>query len=266
MDNLALDHLVADWRSAGIEEGDTVLLHSDLSALLRSYRRKGFNLTVETVLDSFLKALGTKGTALFPLFNFDFTNGAPFDIRSTPSQMGALTEAARLRPDVVRTGHPIYSFAAIGAQAYRFAGVVNFSGYGVDSPFGILREIDGKIGVLNLPDQHSMTFYHHVEEMLNVPYRYHKIFSGTYIDQNGDLSTKQFGLFVRDLERGVVTDVNAMGEKLWSLGLYKGYVPKDGFGCRTMRVEDLYTETANVINTGQAEGMLYRIQKKVGSL
>ena len=241
-----------------------MLFHSNLSALLRSYRRGGFDLTVKMVLDSLLNALGSSGTALFPLFNFDFTKGTSFDIRSTPSHMGTLTETARMRPDAIRTGHPIYSFAAIGAQSNRFAGRVNFSGYGADSPFGILREIDGKIAVLNLPDQHSMTFYHHVEEMLNVPYRYHKTFGGTYINQDGDSSTKQFGLFVRDLERGVVTDVNGMGEKLWSLGLYKGYAPKDGFGCRTIRVEDLYKATADVINAGKAEGLLYRIQKKDG--
>lgn len=57
------------------------------------------------------------GTLLFPSFNFEFTESVPFDIKTTPSHMGALTEAARMHSQAIRTGHPIYSFAAIGAAA-----------------------------------------------------------------------------------------------------------------------------------------------------
>ena len=114
---------------------------------------------MDMFVQSFLDAVGSEGTVLFPLFNFGFSNGEPFDIRNTPSKMGKLTEAARLRPDAVRTGHPISSFAVIGAQADRFKGVNNRSGYGEDSPFAILRQMNGKIASLDLDDQNSMTFY-----------------------------------------------------------------------------------------------------------
>lgn len=57
---------------------------------------------VETILDSFLHTLGENGTLLLPLFNFDFCGGAPFVIRTTPSHMGALTEAGRVRLGAVR--------------------------------------------------------------------------------------------------------------------------------------------------------------------
>ncbi|MGA9075436.1 MAG: hypothetical protein WB368_15075, partial [Candidatus Sulfotelmatobacter sp.] len=53
----------------------------------------------------------------------------------------------------------------------------NFSGDGADSPFGILHKEGGKIAVLDLPDQQSMTFHHYVEESLSVDYRFHKRFS-----------------------------------------------------------------------------------------
>ena len=122
---------------------------------------------------------------MLPLFNFDFPTTKVFDIRHTPSQMGALTEVARKRPDVVRTGHPIYSFAIFGKEKNKFNGLVNESGYGENSPFGILHKIDGKIASLDLEDQNSMTFYHYIEESMNVSYRYFKNFSGTYIDSCG---------------------------------------------------------------------------------
>ena len=137
------DHvdLVRGWQNAGIGPGDTVLVHSRLVPTLKRLRAAGLEATPDIVLDSLLDALGSHGTLLLPLFNFDFTRGVPFDIRSTPSQMGILTEAGRLRANAVRTGHPIYSFAAIGAKADAFRDVVNFSGYAQDSPFGILYGI-----------------------------------------------------------------------------------------------------------------------------
>ncbi len=261
MPNSILAELVNEWRESGFANGDTILLHSNLKGLLRRYIKLGVELSPEIILQSLSKAVGPKGTLIFPLFNFDFAQGVTFDIRSTPSRMGALSEAARTHPDAIRTGHPIYSFAILGFHSKLFKGLVNFSGYGADSPFGMLRDLEGKVAVLNLPEQHSMTFYHHVEEMLSVPYRYHKIFSGKYIDELGQDAERKFGLFVRDLERGVVTDVNQMGELLWERGLYKGSRFGEGFGCRSISSRDLFDVTSEVILEGRAEGILYRIEK-----
>src|ERR1700679_3715499 len=102
--------LARQCRNAGLQSGETLLLHSSLRRTTRAVVRAGGQVAAaaEIVLDSFLEALGPDGTLLLPLFNFDFTTGVAFDIRNTPSQMGALTEAGRRRPGAVRTGHPIY--------------------------------------------------------------------------------------------------------------------------------------------------------------
>lgn len=207
-----------------------------------------------------MTALGDSGTLLLPLFNFDFAAGAPFDIRTTPSKMGALTEAGRLNVDAVRTGHPIYSFAAIGAHADQFRGVTNYSGYGTDSPFGILHRLGGSIAILDLSDQESMTFYHYVEESLDVPYRYHKAFEGDYTDGLGRTSRRTFGLFVRD--RGIETAVDPMGERLWEMGLYTGCRHGQGAGLRVIEANAVYDATASVICAGQARGLLYTTEPK----
>lgn len=246
--------LAQNWRKCGINPGDVILIHSSLKRTLQTY-----NTTPQAVLESFLEAVGLNGTVLFPLFNFDFTKGVPFDIRSTPSQMGALTEAARLHPHAVRSGHPIYSFAIIGAQAEKF-NVDNFSGYGPDSPFAILRQLDGKIAVVDLDDQNSMTFYHYIEEMHEVPYRFHKTFTGLYTDANGVTSERTYGLFVRDLDKGVMTDVNPMGEIPWEKGLYHGDQPKQGIGLRTISANAMYDAVSEVIKAGRARGLLYSIK------
>ena len=41
----------------------------------------------------------------------------------------------------------------------------NISAYYEESPFAFLARVEGKIASLDLEDQGSMTFYHHVEEM-----------------------------------------------------------------------------------------------------
>lgn len=239
-----------------LRRGSTVLLHSSFSRIYREYRCQPDDFIGEA-----LNYLGGDGTLLLPLFNFDFSSGKPFDIRTTPSHMGALSEAGRLWPGAVRTGHPIYSFAAIGAHASLFSGVNNRSGYGHDSPFAMLRELDGEIAVLDLPDQNSMTFYHHVEEMCGVNYRLHKDFVGDYTGWDGLQGRRTYSIFVRDLNQGVLTSVDRMGELLWSKGLYRGDRPKQRSGLRVVSANALYHEVASVIRSGKAKEYLYDVEQ-----
>jgi aminoglycoside 3-N-acetyltransferase len=246
-----ISDLVRDWRDAGLARGDTVLVHGSV----RRTCARGFS--PARVLRSFLETVGETGTVLFPLFNFDVCKGAPFDIRNSPSRMGAMTEAARLHPGAVRTGHPAYSFAVIGAGAGAFRGLFNDSGYGEDSPFAMLRKMAGKIAVLDLLGQSSMTFYHHVEQMRDVPYRYHKTFRTAYTDAAGITSDRAFSIFVRDINRGVLTDVDPMDERLWQQGLYTGCRPGEGHGLRVIAARGMFDAVSAVIDAGEAEGMLF---------
>ncbi len=254
------ESLADEWREAGVQDGDVLLVHSSLKRTLSRYMQHQIKITPQDILSSFLTAVGTSGTLLLPLFNFDFPKGVPFDIRHTPSQMGALTEAARLHPLAVRTGHPIYSFAAIGHNADQFSGIDNFSGYGGDSPFALLREMNGKIAVLDLPDQHSMTFYHYIEEVHGVDYRYHKTFTGEYTDASGRKEIRTYGLFVRDIEKAVLTHVNPMGELMWQKGLYRGFKPTEGCGLRTISARRMYEFVSDIITIVNAKNLLYCIE------
>ncbi|THH39519.1 AAC(3) family N-acetyltransferase [Neolewinella litorea] len=254
--------LAEQWLKSGISEGDIVLVHSSLRRLIRHFAAKSkIKVTPNIVYESLVKAVGESGTIILPLFNFDFPQTGIFDVNHTPSQMGALTEVGRLDPESVRTGHPIYSFAVRGKHADKFSGVDNPSGYGPDSPFALIKELQGKIAVIGLDDQNSMTSYHFVEEQNQVDYRYYKNFSGMYTDFNGQTSEKTYQLYVRDIERGVKTDVNRMMDHLWNIGLYKGERPDEGYGMRTIDFNDLYSETDRIIKSGRAKDYLYSIEK-----
>ncbi len=257
-----LETLQHRWKSSGLEEGDTVLIHSNVKRTLEEFRRNNVEVSPRDVLTSFLDVIGDKGTLILPLFNFDFTNGVPFDIRTSESQMGVLTEIGRKFIGAVRTGHPIYSFAAIGFKASEFEGIDNVGGYDEDSPFGVLKKLNGKIGSLDLDDQNSMTFYHHVEEVKRVNYRYFKSFTGQYTDFLGDTKSKTYELFVRDIERGVLTDVNPAGELMWSAGLYKGFRPGEGSGLRLINSCSMFDFVEDLIESGKALGTLYSVEEK----
>ena len=255
-----MESLQGKWSRSGINKSDTVLIHSNIVRTIIDYR-KVCKKRIEPidVLESFLEAVGPKGTLLLPLFNFEFTEGVPFDIRSTPSHMGALTEAARAHPDAVRTGHPIYSFCALGYKSKLFDGLDNNSAYADDSPFGILRKLNGKIAVLDIEEGESMTFYHHIEEINKVDFRYFKEFYGKYTNVNGVTSTKSYTIFVRDLERKVISNLNPAGELLWSEGLYSGYRPNVDTGLRVIQAAQMFDFISTLIADGKAEGNIYKI-------
>lgn len=255
----AVNWLKKRWLSVGIEEGDTLLLHSNIMRTLGVLRRNGYEPSVSAILESFIQSVGEQGTLLFPLFNFDFISGIQFDIRTTKSHMGALTEEARNHPNAVRTGHPVYSFCVIGKHASKFEGLDNVSGYGADSPFAMLRELDGKIAVLDIVENGSMTFHHHVEEMMSVNYRYMKYFEGDYTDSNGMKTKKSYSIYVRDLERKVETNLEPIGAKLWEESIYKGDIPNAETGLRIANANEVFDFVSNVVAEGNALGNLYKI-------
>ena len=251
--------LAKRWKSNGLTQGNTVLIHSNILRTLSVLKKNNYKPSVETILESFLYSVGKEGTILFPLFNFNFTNNSIFNIDSTKSQMGALTEVARKKYNLIRTGHPVYSFGVIGKHSSNFKNIDNISGYGSDSPFALLLKLNGKIAVLDLEENESMTFYHHVEEMHDVNYRYHKNFTGRYVNIEGISSKRTYSIFVRDLDKSVKTNVNPAGELLWENGLYKGERPFVNSGLRTIDANKFYNFISNIIVSGEALGKLYEV-------
>jgi len=256
-----INRLAHHWKKCGMDKGDLVLVHSSIKRLLLKLKEEyGEPISPQIIYDSLLASLGEDGTLILPLFNFDFSKTKLFDIRKTPSQMGALTEIGRNDVNSIRTGHPIYSFSITGKLSKEFECIDNVSGYGEDSPFAKIKELDGKIAIIGLTDQNSMTAYHFVEEHNLVDYRYFKEFSGEYINNKGLKSHKTYSLYVRDIGRGVKTDVNRMMEYLWKKGAYVGDRPDEELGMRTITFNNLFNETDQIIKSGNAINYLYSIE------
>lgn len=210
---LTYDDLIANFEAIGLRSGDTLLVHSSYKSF------GGVEGGPQTVIDALLAVLGDQGTLIMPTFNFGFCKGEPWDVRTTPSHMGAITNMVRENPAARRVFHPIYSFAVLGKQADFLTSERYQSSYGANSLFAKLRQLDGKIMVVGLIYNDSMTFFHHVEEMEGVDYRYMKEFTGLVTDEDGNTYEDTFTMLVRDIDKGVRTRVDPMGNLMEEAGI-----------------------------------------------
>lgn len=193
---------VTEWlgQQSWIEKGDCVYVVSDMLELAKIYKEQGKRLILDELIDKLQRLVGEEGTLLFPTFNWDFCKGVTFDYYKTPVRTGALPKAALKRRDFERTAHPLYSFAVWGAHKQELLENDCKDSFGPGTIFEKLYQWDAKVLVIGLPALKGVTYIHHVEQMVGVPYRYNKEFTGTYIDKEGRALEKSYCMYVRDLE------------------------------------------------------------------
>ncbi len=245
--------MINGFQSLGLTEGDVLQVHSSYKSL------GGVEGGPQTVIDGLLETIGDEGTLIMPAFNFDFCKGIPWDFQNTPSHMGIITELVRQNPESWRVFHPIYSFSVLGKYKEELGKIRNRSAYAADSVFGQLRRLSAKIMVIGLDYTNSMTYFHHVEEIEGVDYRYMKEFTGEIIDQNGHSSEETFSMLVRDIDMGVITEVNPMGALMEKAGI----IQKTKIGeadVAMMKASDVYEFT--VIEMKRDPKLLYYIDKE----
>jgi aminoglycoside 3-N-acetyltransferase len=161
--------IVRGLRQLGLLAGADVLVHTSLSSF--GYVRGG----EDAVIDAIIETVGPQGTVLVPTLTgseeLDAQNPPSFDPDSTPCWTGRIPETLRQRPGAVRSHHPTHSVAAIGARARALTRDHEFSitPCGPDSPYGRLARDGGQILLLGVTHSVNTTF-HHVEEIVGVPY------------------------------------------------------------------------------------------------
>lgn len=144
-------------RGLGVVRGCKVMVHTSYSAL---GEMKG---GPEAVAKALMKLVGPRGLLLMPAFSFfDYGPDGIFDPAKTKSHCGAVPEAFRKLPGVVRSLNPSNSFAAWGTGAEDY--VANHHGtvvMGAESPLGKLERDGGLIVQIQCPK--TATFMHVVE-------------------------------------------------------------------------------------------------------
>ncbi|GAA0246718.1 aminoglycoside N(3)-acetyltransferase [Haladaptatus pallidirubidus] len=154
------ERIADDLRNLGITAGDTLLVHSSLSAL--GWVSGG----APAVVDALRSVVGDDGTLAMPthtgLSDPEGWQNPPVpddwkdEIRATMSPyrpeitptrgMGAIPETFRSYPDVARSRHPHHSFAAWGTDAASVVADHEYDfGLGENSPLADVSDRDGTV-------------------------------------------------------------------------------------------------------------------------
>jgi len=153
--------IVAGLRQIGLQQDDLVQVHTSLSAF--GYIEGG----ADTVLDALLEVVGPEGTVMTPTFNHG--SAKVFDIKTTPSTNGAVTEALRKRPEARRSMHPTHPYGAIGYLADRLVeGHLEAGTFSHNCPLGKLAIWGGYVLLLGV-GMNTNTAFHMGETMAHCP-------------------------------------------------------------------------------------------------
>jgi aminopeptidase-like protein/aminoglycoside N3'-acetyltransferase len=185
-------NIVDGLKRVGIRRGDIVFFQvSHLTLGLVECGSSGQEVC-EFLYSAMREVIGPEGTMLLPAFSFSFYRNEDFDVQSTAGIQGAWSsslefiEYFRLLPGVVRSADPILSVAGLGARAEELLTRLPNSSFGTDCLYERLMKSEGKICGIGIGLADS-PFVHYVEEIVGVPFRYKKLFTGRIV-QNGKQS------------------------------------------------------------------------------
>ena len=135
----------------------------------------------DLLLDIIEDVVGKNRTILFPTFcAAEFVKTRKYDlVRTQPKESGILSERALLRKGFTRTQTPLHSFAAKGPKASEVMGLPSATSWGPGSILAWMGSANARLCPLGLPWKKACSYFHRIEETLQVPYRYYKRFAGT---------------------------------------------------------------------------------------
>ncbi|WKX73956.1 aminoglycoside 3-N-acetyltransferase [Streptomyces sp. XD-27] len=174
--------LARDLTALGLTEGDTVMFHTQMSAI--GYVAGG----PATIIGALGDVVGERGTLMVTCC---WNDAPPYDFTDWPAAWqealraehpaydpetseadhnnGRLPEALRRWPGAVRSRHPDASFAALGAAAVSLMADHPWDDpHGPDSPLARLVAMGGRVLLLGAPLD-SLTLLHHAEALAEAP-------------------------------------------------------------------------------------------------
>jgi aminoglycoside 3-N-acetyltransferase len=238
--------LVSDsLNSLGLSAGDTLLVHADITSIVRLCADSDWSNALHILDDAINKQIGPSGNLLVPAFNWDFCIGKPYHDVLTPSRQGIFANYIRKQSESIRSAHPIFSFSGIGPGIRNLFEGISGSSFGQNSVFDRIHKLNVKLIFFNT-SFFNCTFVHHIEHMLQVPYRYSKNFSGQ-VTINGKTYVDTYEFYVRDEKMDVQSFPTRLGDKLLDMQLMSSAKCGDG-KIYCVCAQDVYRVAVESIN------------------
>ena len=251
------NELVDNLESAGIKNGDTIMVHSSLSKVGNI---KG---GAATVINALLKQIGASGNLVFPSYTYinsmEHTSEEKkyvFNPLTMPSNVGVISEEFRKWNNVRRSIHSTHSVVAYGPMAKEITeGHLNAdTNFGLNTPFHKIRELKGKIVGLGI-NIGPVTIYHSVEDFF--PELFHDIYLPDPVPIKVLVNEKKLlkSIYIHDPKfHSVRIDKNEAIE-LWLRNHFKekGILHESPFGASAMwwmDIQELFDELISLAKRG----------------
>tara|TARA_B110000305_G_scaffold240612_2_gene311783 strand:- start:2741 stop:3517 length:777 start_codon:yes stop_codon:yes gene_type:complete len=170
------------FKNLNIKKGDNLIVHSNIAGLLQ-FNKEINDDTLNFFLNYLILKLGKTSTLIIPVYNYDFTKIKKIDFEKADSHLGIFGNYALKNYRSNRTPNAIFSHLIFGKLKKNFFNVDHNSAFGKGTAFDLMHKHNFKI--LNFccsPD--TITFIHHIEQTLNVHYRFLKRFTGKFKFKN----------------------------------------------------------------------------------
>jgi aminoglycoside 3-N-acetyltransferase len=165
---LSLPEFVAQLKELGFTHGATIYLHSSMDQISR--RVPG--LDPLKLIDLLKELIGEDGTLLAPTFPFRglqyqyVQRQRVFNVHSTPSREGLLTELFRRTKGVIRSLHPTHPIAAWGKHSKELLSEHHLgTAFGQKCPVYKMQNYHGLVTGLGVVPKECFTVYHVAEEL-----------------------------------------------------------------------------------------------------
>lgn len=162
---LTEEDLIAQFATTGLKPGDTVMIHSSMSKI--GILENG----PVTFVNALKRYIGPEGLIVVPtyphkgMFKY-LENYETFDVNTTPSKDGAITECLRKSEGAYRSAHPTHPIAAWGKGAKELVeGHEKCKApFAKGSPFDKLLQMNTKLMVIGVNFDH-LTFIRTMEDL-----------------------------------------------------------------------------------------------------
>lgn len=193
--------LIQVMKKMGMKKGSVVFIHSSMTEF---YNYTG---TAEELIQNIINVIGEEGTLMMPAYpkTQKFNDEVDFDVLSSPSGAGYLSEVFRKMPGVKRSINLQHSVCAYGKLAEYFTNEHHLSSTAWDehSPYYKMSQMNTLVFAFGLP-YFLGTMIHCTESILRSKYKYFQLFFTKkkvcrYKDVDGNI--RSYHYFTHDFAR-----------------------------------------------------------------